>query len=40
MYFRKNPSTINTDQFKEASLSLWPFIADRVRLENGEHYMI
>jgi len=37
------PSTINTVQFKEAlsrTLSLWPLIAGRVRLENGEHYMI
>ena len=37
------PSTINIDQFTEAlsrTLSSWPLISGRIRLEDGEHYMI
>jgi hypothetical protein len=37
------PSEINIDQFREAlsqTLSLWPFIAGRSRVENDVHYMI
>ncbi|CAF2718278.1 unnamed protein product [Rotaria sp. Silwood2] len=37
------PSEINIDKFKEAlsrTLSLWPFVAGRILLENSQHYII
>jgi hypothetical protein len=37
------PSEINIDQFKQAlgrTLSLWPLVVGRVRVEDDEHYMI
>jgi hypothetical protein len=37
------PSSIDVDQFKDAlarTLSLWPLVASRGRLEEGEHYFI
>ncbi|CAF2720833.1 unnamed protein product [Rotaria sp. Silwood2] len=37
------PSEIKIEQFKEAlsrTLSLWPFVAGRILLENNQHYII